>query len=139
MNWNIFFFLLQQQTITFASFLLCISLASAQLTYHLDANTNSYTLKTPNSQQTFTRHFNSQNGAAARQGSLNHINAAAYQQPQQQVNFLWFYSSFSYRWSNNAWIHMHGFRRINLVNAIWRYANSMLCSHKQFKLRIKNE
>lgn len=83
---DIHFFLLEQQSITWASFLLCISLASAQLTYRLDANSNSYTLKTPNSQQTFTQHFNAgRQGAAARQGSFNQINAAAYQ-PQQQVN-----------------------------------------------------
>lgn len=82
----------KQQSITFASFLLCISLASAQLTYHLDANTNSYTLQTPNSQQTFTQHFNTRNGAAnqqkQQQGSYNQIQAAASSQPQQQQQVI---------------------------------------------------
>lgn len=75
------FFLFQQQLFTCTGLLLCISLVSAQLTYHLDANTNSYTLQTPNSQQTFTQHFNTRSGAA----NANQIQTAQ-SQPQQQVN-----------------------------------------------------
>lgn len=41
-----------------------ITFASAQLSYHLDANTNSYSLQTPNSQQSFTRYFGSPGNAA---------------------------------------------------------------------------
>lgn len=65
---------------------MCISLASAQLTYHLDANTNSYTLQTPNSQQTFTQHFGRNN--AGNQGAAVHQlqTAQSQSQPQQQVN-----------------------------------------------------
>lgn len=56
-----------------------IAFASAQLTYHLDGNTNSYTLQTPNSQQTFTRYFGQGNGNGNAAGP---IQAA---QSQQQV------------------------------------------------------
>lgn len=76
------FFYFKQQLFTCTGLLLCISLVSAQLTYHLDANTNSYTLQTPNSQQTFTQHFNTRSGAA----NANQIQAAQ-SQPQQQVIF----------------------------------------------------
>lgn len=47
-----------------------IASVTAQLSYHSDANTNSYTLQTPNSQQTFTRYYGQQqsgNGIAAGQ------------------------------------------------------------------------
>lgn len=54
-----------------------IASASAQLSYHLDANTNSYTLQTPNSQQTFTRYFGQANG-----------NGIAASQSQQQVDII---------------------------------------------------
>lgn len=96
-----------QQTITLASFVLCISLASAQLSYHLDANTNSYTLKTPNSQQTITRHFSGQHGAAAHQGS-HQINAAPFQQQQQQqqVNEFRFIFIFIFFWVDKyGWMY----------------------------------
>lgn len=69
-----------EQLFTCTGLLLCISMVSAQLTYHLDANTNSYTLQTPNSQQTFTQHFNTRSGAA----NSNQIQAAQ-SQPQQQI------------------------------------------------------
>lgn len=61
--------------------LLCIaSLASAQLTYRLDGNSNSYTLQTPNSQTHFTQYFNGQGAGGAEDGQ----NLARYQQAQNQ-------------------------------------------------------
>lgn len=90
----------QQSIIFVGATLLCISsLVSAQLSYHLDANTNSYTLQTPNSQQSFTRYFNGQPGAvnsikATRAHPIQ--TAQSQQQPQQQVIFQWiFFLSFS--------------------------------------------
>lgn len=65
-------------------------MVSAQLSYHLDANTNSYTLQTPNSQQSFTRYFNGQPGAVngIKATRAHPIQAAqSQQQPQQQVIF----------------------------------------------------
>lgn len=59
-----------------------IASASAQLSYHLDANTNSYTLQTPNSQQTFTRYFGQPNGNGI---AASHIQPA---QSQQQVDII---------------------------------------------------
>lgn len=35
-------------------------MTSAQFSYHLDANSNSYSLKTPNSQAHFEQYFNGQ-------------------------------------------------------------------------------
>lgn len=56
-------------------------MASAQLSYRLDANSNSYTLQTPNSQTHFTQYFNGQGaGGAADDGQ----NLARYQQAQNQ-------------------------------------------------------
>ncbi|KAH8409169.1 hypothetical protein KR009_009643 [Drosophila setifemur] len=52
----------------------------AQLSYHQDANTNSYTLKTPGLQQTFTRYF----GAARPQAQLQDPYQAQLVQQQQQ-------------------------------------------------------
>lgn len=61
--------------------LLCIaSLASAQLTYRLDGNSNSYSLQTPNSQTHFTQYFNGQGAGGAENGQ----NLARYQQSQSQ-------------------------------------------------------
>lgn len=81
----------QQSIIIVGMTLLCISsLVSAQLSYHLDANTNSYTLQTPNSQQSFTRYFNGQPGAVngIKATRAHPIQAAqSQQQPQQQVIF----------------------------------------------------
>lgn len=81
---TLWLFQLKQQSITCASvFLVLFSMASAQLTYHLDANTNSYTVQTPNSQQTFTQHFNRK---VEGQIQPNQLQAAHSQpQPQQQV------------------------------------------------------
>lgn len=75
----------QQSIIGTGIVLLCISsLASAQLTYQIDANTNSFTIQTPNSQQTFTRYFNGGNGAAPATRAATPIQSAQ-SQPQQQV------------------------------------------------------
>lgn len=53
---------------------ICVCLTSAQLSYHNDANTNSFTLNTPNSQQSFVRYFGSNgNGHTA---GLRQVQAA---------------------------------------------------------------
>lgn len=64
----IFYFCLQQSFISTSIALLCIgSLTSAQFTYHLDANSNSYSVQTPNSQSHFEQYFNGQGPQAAAQ------------------------------------------------------------------------
>lgn len=80
-------------------------MVSAQLSYHLDANTNSYTVQTPNSQQSFTRYFNGQAGAVngIKATRAHPIQAAqSQQQPQQQVIFqrIFYSFSFCYRFYN---------------------------------------
>ncbi|TDG40945.1 hypothetical protein AWZ03_012628 [Drosophila navojoa] len=52
------------------------SVCHAQLSFHTDANTNSFTLKTPSLQQSFTRYY----GSAKQQEQPQ----AALQQQQQQ-------------------------------------------------------
>jgi len=54
-----------------------IYLTSAQLSYHNDANTNSYTLNTPNSQQSFVRYYGGNGNSHA--GGLRQL------QPQQHA------------------------------------------------------
>lgn len=65
--------LLQAKRVQFAVSVLaavCVC-TTAQLTYHNDANTNSYTLNIPNSQQSFVRHFNG-GGAGLQQQQQQH-------------------------------------------------------------------
>lgn len=59
-----------------------VLLTSAQLTYHLDAQQNSYTLQTPNSQQTFTRYFGGSGNGAATAGASGALTAQTQQQQQ---------------------------------------------------------
>ena len=55
-----------------------------QLSFHNDANTNSFTVKAPGSQQSFTRYFGGQQGALLQQQQLT----AQSSQLQQQVH-IW--------------------------------------------------
>lgn len=58
--------------------LLCIgSMTSAQFSYHLDANSNSYSLQTPNSQAHFEQYFN---GQGPQQQAQQHQQTGRYQQ-----------------------------------------------------------
>lgn len=59
-------------------------MASAQLSYRLDANSNSYTLQTPNSQTHFTQYFNGQGAGGAGGAADDGQNLARYQQAQNQ-------------------------------------------------------
>lgn len=63
---------------------LCFLSASTngQLAYHTDANTNSFTLKTPGLQQSFTRYFGGQGGNLQQQ-QQQQLQQQAQPQPQQ--------------------------------------------------------
>ncbi|KAL1375977.1 hypothetical protein pipiens_000665, partial [Culex pipiens pipiens] len=73
---------------TFLAVTLLATLASAQLSFHNDASQNSFQIRTPGFQQSFTRYFNGQQG---------HLLAAQQQQPQTAqspqyaVSFFFFF------------------------------------------------
>lgn len=70
--------------------LCCLAVAAeAQLAFHTDANTNSFTLKTPGLQQSFTRYFGGQGANLQQQQQLQQ-----YQQPQQAQVSCWCSPSF---------------------------------------------
>lgn len=62
-----------------SSVAVCMCMSSAQLVYHNDANTNSFTFSTPNAQQSFVRYFN-----GGGQGGPSAAALQSQQQPQPQ-------------------------------------------------------
>lgn len=74
----------------------CTMVASGQLTYKTDQFTNSFSVKTPSSQQTFTRYFG---GSGGQSGNL--FETAETRQQQQQV-----YRTFIFLYSKNFYIRI---------------------------------
>lgn len=84
----------QKSILSIGIALVCIgSLASAQLTYRIDANSNSYALQTPNSQTQFTQYFNGNGqGSSAEEQGAARLQQASQNQQQVCQNYMFLYS-----------------------------------------------